>query len=115
MQDPIMPRRGLFKAALTALGTYELGASPFARAAPAEIKMSNSVAEQKFDFDSKGIPRLSLSGIYSGSLLWVTTSRAGSMAPCCSTTETRASSQVESDCGQRLIRSQRSMTSPFVV
>ena len=59
--------------------------------------------------------RRSLSGTCCGSLPSVTTSRAGSTAPCCSTTETRASSQVEWGCGQRPIRSRRSTTSPFVV
>jgi hypothetical protein len=50
-----MPRRGLFKIALTALGARGLGSSASARAASPEIKMPDSVPEQKFDFETKGI------------------------------------------------------------
>jgi len=50
-----MSRRGLFKIALTALGTYGLSSSPSAGAAPPEIKMPDGATEQKFDFEAKGI------------------------------------------------------------
>ena len=50
-----MSRRGLFKIALTALGAYELGSSASACAASPEIKMPDSLPEQKFDFETKGI------------------------------------------------------------
>ena len=50
-----MSRRGLFKIALTALGVCGLGSSASARAASPEIKMPDSVPEQKFDFEAKGI------------------------------------------------------------
>ncbi len=50
-----MSRRGLFKIALTALGAYGLGSSASARGASPEIKMPDSIPEQKFDFETKGI------------------------------------------------------------
>jgi hypothetical protein len=55
VQNAIMSRRGLFKIALTTLGAYRLVSPPSARAASPEIKMPDSVTEQKFDFDTKGI------------------------------------------------------------
>ena len=50
-----MSRRGLFKIALTALGGYRLVSPPSSRAASPEIKIPESVTEQKFDFETKGI------------------------------------------------------------
>ena len=50
-----MSRRGLFNIVLTALGAYGLCSSVSVRAASPEIKMPDSVPEQKFDFETKGI------------------------------------------------------------
>ena len=50
-----MSRRGLLKVAWAALGACGLRSSPFAQAAPPEIRMPEGVTEQKFDFETKGI------------------------------------------------------------
>lgn len=54
-QNVVMSRRGVFKIALATLGAYQVLSPPFARAASPEIKMPDSLTEQKFDFDTKGI------------------------------------------------------------
>jgi hypothetical protein len=50
-----MSRRGLFRAALAALGTYGLMRGAPALAGVTEIKVPDNVPEEKFDFDSQGI------------------------------------------------------------
>jgi len=55
MQSLTMSRRGLFKAALAALGTYGVTRGAPALAGVTEIKVPDNVPEEKFDFDSQGI------------------------------------------------------------
>src|SRR5437870_9174058 len=50
-----MTRRGLFRAALAALGTYGLTRGAPALAGVTEIKVPDNVPEEKFDFDTQGI------------------------------------------------------------
>src|SRR6266478_959824 len=50
-----MTRRGLFRAALAALGTYGLTRGAPALAGVTEIKVADNVPEEKFDFDAQGI------------------------------------------------------------
>src|SRR5438093_2598597 len=55
MQSLTMSRRGLFKAALAALGTYGVTRGAPALAGVTEIKVPDNVPEEKFDFDTQGI------------------------------------------------------------
>src|SRR5438093_3759223 len=55
MQSLTMSRRGLFKAALAALGTYGVTRGAPALAGVTEIKVPDNVPEEKFDFDAQGI------------------------------------------------------------
>ena len=50
-----MTRRGLFRAALAALATYGLTRGAPVLAGVTEIKVSDNVPEEKFDFDTQGI------------------------------------------------------------
>jgi len=55
MQSLTMSRRGLFKAALAALGTYGVTRRAPALAGVTEIKVPDNVPEEKFDFDTQRI------------------------------------------------------------
>src|SRR6267142_4888932 len=55
MQSLTMSRRGLFKTALGALGTYGVTRGAPALAGVTEIKVPDNVPEEKFDFDTQGI------------------------------------------------------------
>jgi hypothetical protein len=55
IQSLTMSRRGLFRAALTALGTYGVTRGVPALAGVTEIKVPDNVPEEKFDFDAQRI------------------------------------------------------------
>ncbi len=57
MHRPMMARRGLFKAALGALGTYGLARQAASLATAAEIKLPNDVPVENFDFETRGVER----------------------------------------------------------
>src|SRR5437660_721488 len=50
-----MSRRGLFRAALAALGAYGVSRPASAHAAPAEIKLPENTSANRVDFETKGI------------------------------------------------------------
>ena len=50
-----MSRRGLFRAAVAALGAYGVSRSASAHSAPVEIKLPEHVPTNRIDFDSRGI------------------------------------------------------------
>ena len=55
MQSLTMSRRGLFKAALAAVGTYGMTRGAPAFASVTEIKVPDNLPEEKFDFETRGI------------------------------------------------------------
>ena len=55
MQGLTMSRRGLFRTALAALGTYGMTRGAPALAGATEIKVADNVPEETFDFDAQGI------------------------------------------------------------
>jgi hypothetical protein len=55
MQSLTMSRRGLFKAALAAVGAYGMTRGAPALASVTEIKVPDNLPEEKFDFETRGI------------------------------------------------------------
>ena len=55
MQSLTMSRRGLFKAALAAVGAYSMTRGAPALASVTEIKVPDNLPEEKFDFETRGI------------------------------------------------------------
>ena len=55
MQSLMMSRRGLFKAALAAVGAYGMTRGAPALASVTEIKVPDNLPEEKFDFETRGI------------------------------------------------------------
>jgi len=55
MQSLTMSRRGLFKAALAAVGAYGMTRGAPALASVTEIKVPDNLPEEKFDFETQGI------------------------------------------------------------